>query len=212
MHMIKDMPKHSDHQELPPYLRRRVVFELTLEELPLLEQAEREHGTKRLALVRALERLSGSGELEQRLRAAEAEAARLGRKLEEEQQQKQAGEKGRAKLARELEKAKKSASETSKGASAAERRSARELEELEAALEERELEIAALDVELAELREQVFEELFCARCGELGLAGWACLEESEGWPLCLPPWLRRSRPRSCDAILLAWLAAQLVAE
>ena len=142
MHMIKDMPKHSDHQELPPYLRRRVVFELTLEELPLLEQAEREHGTKRLALVRALERLSGSGELEQRLRAAEAEAARLGRKLEEEQQQKQAGEKGRAKLARELEKAKKSASETSKGASAAERRSARELEELEAALEERELEIA----------------------------------------------------------------------
>ena len=181
MHMIKDMPKHSDHQELPPYLRRRVVFELTLEELPLLEQAEREHGTKRLALVRALERLSGSGELEQRLRAAEAEAARLGRKLEEEQQQKQAGEKGRAKLARELEKAKKSASETSKGASAAERRSARELEELEAALEERELEIAALDVELAELREQVFEELFCARCGEwVSLGGLAWKKAKDG--------------------------------
>src|SRR5437773_1496953 len=48
MHMITSMAKHTPRQEPPPYLRRRVVFELTPEELPLLEQAELERELGRL--------------------------------------------------------------------------------------------------------------------------------------------------------------------
>jgi hypothetical protein len=60
-----------------PYLRRRVIVELTPQELPLLEEAERRHGTKRQAIVSALEMASRGVELEQELAEAQAELVRL---------------------------------------------------------------------------------------------------------------------------------------
>lgn len=85
--MITYMDTHThthtsaDHADPVPFLRRRIVFELTPGEMPLLEAAERKHGSKRLALVRALEASARLDELETALTAATAENTRLTRQL-----------------------------------------------------------------------------------------------------------------------------------
>jgi hypothetical protein len=162
MHMIIVMAKHEPMPEPPPFLRRRVVFELTVEELPLLDEAEREHGTKRRALVRALEQLRASGVLAAKLEAAEATAAKLKKELAGERKNREASEKQRTKLGAEVKKAKASSTDANRNAEDESRRG----EELEQILAEREQEISALERELAEAEDEILEELFCARCGE----------------------------------------------
>src|ERR1035437_4294590 len=79
MCMIMHVPtkKQTPESAATPYLRRRVIVELTPQELPLLEEAERLHGTKRQAIVSALEMASRGVELEQELAEGQAELTRL---------------------------------------------------------------------------------------------------------------------------------------
>src|SRR4051812_33298866 len=56
------------------FFRRRVVIELTADELPLLDAAQTRHGTKRRALVAALSAEAKLEQLEQALADAERAA------------------------------------------------------------------------------------------------------------------------------------------
>jgi hypothetical protein len=177
IHMIIVMSKHEPTPEFPPYLRRRVVFELTLEELPLLEEAEREHGSKRGALVRALEGLRASRELAARLEAAEVERARLEDELAAERKQRETTEKQQKKLAGDLKKAKQSSSQARSSVSDESRRG----DELERILADRDHEVSALEREIDELESQLLHELFCARCGEwVATADWGWKKATSG--------------------------------
>jgi hypothetical protein len=143
-------------------LRRR--FELTADQLPLLEAAERRHASKRRALIAALEadteieqlRTAAANNTEQTKeketageRRAAAQRTKAVDKLERELKD------ARAKLAardRELTKLQGSAGEV--GDALAEQRDAYAL-----LLEEHERE-------LGDLEERVVDHLFCARCGK----------------------------------------------
>lgn len=142
-----------------PYLRRRVIVELTPAELPLLEEAERLHGTKRQAIVSALEAASQSAELEQQLTEAQAELTRLEAELETLRKEQATGEKGRERLSRDLKKARSEVASARESAGSSVRGSEQRLQALERLLDEREGEIK-------EVEEQVFDRLFCARCGK----------------------------------------------
>jgi hypothetical protein len=141
-----------------PYLRRRVIVELTPAELPFLEEAERRHGTKRQAIVSALEAASHSAALEQELTEAQTERARLKAELEAARTDQAAGEKARERLSRDLKKARGELASARKSSGSSARGSEQRLQALERLLDEREGEIK-------ELEEQVFDKLFCARCG-----------------------------------------------
>ena len=141
-----------------PYLRRRVIVELTPQELPLLEEAERRHGTKRQAIVSALEMASRGVELEQELADAQAALARLEAELETLRTDQAVGEKARERLARELKKARSELTSAKESAGSSARGSEQRLQALERILSGREGEIK-------ELEEQIFDKLFCARCG-----------------------------------------------
>jgi hypothetical protein len=52
---MHEMPGHRGDSTGKGLLRRRVVFELAPEQLPLLEAAQERHGSKRAALIAALE-------------------------------------------------------------------------------------------------------------------------------------------------------------
>jgi hypothetical protein len=141
-----------------PYLRRRVIVELTPAELPLLEEAERRHGTKRQAIVSALEAASQNVEFEQKLTGAQAEAARLEAELKSLRKEQAAGEKARERLARDLKKAKGELAGARESAVSSSRSGDLREQALERLLSESEGEIK-------ELEEQIFDKLFCARCG-----------------------------------------------
>jgi cell division protein FtsB len=141
-----------------PYLRRRVIVELTLAELPLLDEAERRHGTKRQAIVSALEVASHSAELERELAGAQVERARLEAELETLRKEQAAGEKARERLARDLKKAKGELAGARESAGSSSRSGDLREQALERLLSESEGEIK-------ELEEQIFDKLFCARCG-----------------------------------------------
>jgi hypothetical protein len=141
------------------HLRRRVIVELTPAELPLLDEAERRHGTKRQAIVSALEAASQSAKVEQELAEAQAEVVRLKAELETLREDQAAGEKARERLARDLKKARSELTSTRESAGSSARGSEQRLQALERLLDEREGEIKGLE-------EQVFDKLFCARCGK----------------------------------------------
>ena len=141
-----------------PYLRRRVIVELTPEELPLLEEAERRHGTKRQAIVSALEVASRGVELEQELTGAQAEVARLKEELKTLRKEQADSEKARERLARELKKARGELASVKESAGSSSRKSDLRAQGLERLLSDREGEIK-------ELEEQIFDRFFCCRCG-----------------------------------------------
>lgn len=159
----------------PEPLRRRVIFELRLEELPLLQAAERRHGTKRAALVKALEAENECEALANRLAEGEARIAELEQALSAEQ-----GRAGAAASEREKEqertkavlaKAEKELSRERAGAKERSRSADREQQEAYARLEE----------ELAELERLAIDELYCARCNRwVEPSGWAWKKGKEG--------------------------------
>jgi hypothetical protein len=140
-----------------PYLRRRVIVELTPAELPLLEEAERRHGTKRQAIVSALEAASRSADLEQELAGAQAELERFKAELKTLRADQAAGEKARERLSRDLKKARSELAGVKESAGSSARSSDRKVQTLEQLLNEREREIRRLE-------EQIFDKLFCGRC------------------------------------------------
>ncbi len=148
-------------------LRRRVIVELTVEELPLLEAARMQHGTTRRAVLEALRSAGEVEDLRARLARAEtqtkASRARRADKENEERTQPAAERKRIAELEREVKRADDAlaaaAAEQGKAQDCAERLES-DLEELAQALEERGTEIDAL-------HERAVDELYCARCEQL---------------------------------------------
>jgi hypothetical protein len=147
-------------------LRRRVIFELDPEQLPLLEAVRQRHSSTRAALIASLEAEAQVAELRERAEAAEKraqkaeqeKAARTGKRQKEEATARQlkgavaeAKERERA-LSAELKRAREEHAEV-------ETKARREEADYEEALEE-------LQEELAELRERAVDWLFCARCGQ----------------------------------------------
>jgi hypothetical protein len=153
------------------FFRRRVVIELTADELPLLDAAQARHGTKRRALVAALSAEARIEQLEQALAEAEraAVAAEKGAG-----RAKHATAAANAKLERELGAAQeliaKQQADLDRAAAAATQagdRSDQRLRDLEAELEARETELAELD-------DYVVDDLYCGRCGKWADASeWA---------------------------------------
>jgi myosin heavy subunit len=155
MHVARKIP--TPEPTGTPYLRRRVIVELTPQELPLLEEAERRHGTKRQAIVSALEAASQSAELERELAGAQAEAVQLEEELKTLRKDRAVGEKVSERLTRELKKVRGELASARDSAGSSSRKSEQRLEGLERLLSEREREIRKLE-------EQIFDKLFCGRC------------------------------------------------
>jgi hypothetical protein len=159
-------------------LRRRIVLELTVEELPLMEAAETRHGSKRAALLAALAGLARAEELERDL--AEAKDL-LAVQAEQGERATHAAGRDAAKLARELKSAQgalaRAEHELAEALAAGERstrETAEDREEYEASIEER-------DEEIAELATRAFDHLFCARCGNwVGPGEWAQTSAKDG--------------------------------
>jgi hypothetical protein len=156
-------------------LRRRVIFELRPSELPLLAAAERRHGTKRAALVVALEAEGRREALERTLAEAQAQVERLERELAAEQA-------AHAKAAKALESAASSSRTRAKKEAAAQageweqrsRQAAKEIRTLERLVVERTQALEALEAEQ-------ITHLFCARCGVwTDEREWSWEEDGEG--------------------------------
>jgi DNA repair exonuclease SbcCD ATPase subunit len=149
--------------------RRRVILELTVEELPLLDAARERHGTIRQGVLKALRAAGELEGLQAQLAKAEAEVARAGRaEGAGSANVRQALERERktiAKLERDLRKANEAlgARERDAATSGQAQRAEKlegELERVEQALEDREAEIELL-------QERAVDELYCARCNQL---------------------------------------------
>lgn len=115
-----------------------MIVELTLSELPLLEQAERLHGTKRQAIVSALEVASRGSDLERRLAEAQKELVGLGTELASVRTDQAAGETAHERLNRDLEKARDALASAQNSAASSSKESGYRLQELDRLLYERE--------------------------------------------------------------------------
>lgn len=157
--------------------RRRVVFELTAEELPLLVAAERRHGSKRAGIIAGLGAIADADELE----------ARLAETLDELGALREAGRERetKAKDIAELRRALVTATE----ALAESRRQREEAAGAANALKERlrlleegiEAEREDLYAEMDELRAERPRDLFCARCERWAPEDeWAWQRHQEG--------------------------------
>ncbi len=159
-------------------LRRRIVLELTVEELPLMDAAEARHGSKRAALLAALTSLARTEELELELAkakdllAAQAEQGEramhaAGRDAVKLTRELKAAQGALARVERELAEARASGERST-------RESAEEREEYDASIEER-------DEEITDLATRAFDHLFCARCGSwVGPQEWAQAPAKDG--------------------------------
>ena len=159
----------STHQkpgisQAPPGFRRRVIFELTIEELPLLDQAQARHGTKRQALLAALHADQRIQELEAAATQANQAAQTAQAKVSKTQGQ---GQKSEAKLRSELTAAQKTLAARErelaavKDQAASRRRAGQDAEAEQRALEQA---IEERDELIDELSDRAADQLFCARC------------------------------------------------
>jgi DNA repair exonuclease SbcCD ATPase subunit len=158
--------------------RRRVVFELTSEQLPLLEAAEDRHGSKRSALVAALEAEERIGELETTLAKVEAELDTSAKRTKRAQ----AGDdKERAQLERTLKDAEAKLVRLEAELVRAHGEGSQTRNEHARAQDELLETIEAYDEQIAELEERAVDSLYCARCGKWAPAAeWAWQDEQRG--------------------------------
>ncbi len=159
--------------QAPPGFRRRVIFELTIEELPLLDQAQARHGTKRQALLAALHADQHVQELEAAATQANRAAETAQAKASKTQGQ---GQKSEAKLRSELAAAEKALAArerelagVKKDQAAGHRRAGQDAEAEQRALEQA---IEERDELIDELSDRAADQLFCARCDT-----WATAEQ-----------------------------------
>jgi hypothetical protein len=145
-------------------LRRRIVFELEEDQLPLLEAAEARHGSKRAALLAALAAEPEAADLRERAERAEAEVARKERGAEKAKKGKAEGE---AKLQRELDAAKRKLAKAEKAGADGDAELRQQIDDLGERL-------ADAEEELADLRPSAVDWLPCNRCGK-----WAAPEDWE---------------------------------
>jgi hypothetical protein len=167
-----DKARHSPAESpVDRLFRRRVVIELTAQELPLLDAAQARHGTKRRALVAALSAEARIEQLEHALADAERTATAAEKSTARD---KQTTGKADAKLERELAAANKliakqqaALDRAAADATQAGHRSDQHQRDLEADLEARESELADLDA-------YVVDDLYCGRCGKwVDASEWA---------------------------------------
>jgi hypothetical protein len=178
MSMHKDSPAEPGTSPASRLLRRRIVFELTEQQLPLLEAAEARHGSKRAALLASLEADARLAAVEHELAAAERALAQRQATATRESGQ---SDKAKARLERELKQAraalKKAEADVASAradASDVERDHAQERDELYEAIETQQERIA-------DLAERAFDSLYCARCGKWARADeWAWADARNG--------------------------------
>jgi hypothetical protein len=160
------------------HFRRRVVLELTADELPLLEAAQARHGTKRGALIAGLSAEARIEELERALADAER-AARARAKGSE--RDKQATAKAEARLERDLAAARKVIAKHQADLEAAQARAAQAVDDGEEQRLSLEEQLEAREVEIAELERYAVDELYCGRCDRwVAQSGWAWRSTEEG--------------------------------
>jgi hypothetical protein len=145
-------------------MRRRVVFELSADQLPLLEAAEARHGSKRAALIAALDAEARVEELERAASQAQEQAAKTQRKSKRDDgaqakqlAKAQAALKTAERTAADAEQRLKQASDQAAEQTAGHQASHAELRDALAARDER------ID-DLKEQAERAFDALFCGRC------------------------------------------------
>lgn len=171
-------PPSPGHSVPRGSLRRRVVFELEEGQLPLLEQAEARHGSKRAALLAALAAEGTVAELAERTERAEAELARRARGAERAKKGRAEGE---AKLKRELDAAKKKLAKAEDALSKAHQAGAEGEAELRREVQELSERLAESEAEITELSSRAVDWLFCQRCGRwIGPEEWEWGEFEEG--------------------------------
>ncbi len=154
----------------PSRLRRRVVFELSQQELPLLDAAEARHGTKRAGIVAALAAAAGAAEREARLaeverRLAAATAAARDRTGEE---------KRRDASGRELAEARQALAEAERQREAGLEALSQLKHRLARQTARAESENDVLGEEIERLQDERVSALYCARCESWAPEGeWA---------------------------------------
>jgi len=145
-------------------LRRRVIIELTQQELPLLAAAEHRHGTKRAAIVAALQAAAEAAELTPRLAEVERErdeALEAARQLAKSR----AGEgKAQTQLLRERDQARAALAEAEREREEALAAVARLERRLAQAEDGAEADCQAFTQENDALRARLPDALYCARC------------------------------------------------
>jgi hypothetical protein len=144
--------------------RRRVVFELTVDQLPLLDAAEARHGSKRQALLAALQAETRVEQLEQEVVAAQAALAKRERaaaspaKSDAKLAPEHVAARDELRQARaELKRLRAQLDRAEGEAGNAQALAAADRDEYEEAL-------AARDEEIADLAERAVDRLFCGRC------------------------------------------------
>src|SRR2546423_1205079 len=142
-------------------LKRRVVFELTEDQLPALAAAEGRHGTKRAALLAALEAEASVVELAERAEKAEAALLKAERATTAAATK---GGKATEKLRRELAAAKERLGESQADQAQARHQATASAKDLQAELEDLRDTLDERNVEVADLRERAVDWLFCGRC------------------------------------------------
>jgi hypothetical protein len=165
----------AEDRPIPALLRRRIVFELTPDQLPLLEAAEGRHGSKRGAIIAALRAEAEIDGLRQALARAEraAEAAPTVPKPKRDP--------AAAKQRRELEQVTAKLREREDEL----RSLRRELRSANDALGEERVAYDGLaeqhERNIADLEERAVDHLFCARCGAwVPPSEWAWTRAEDG--------------------------------
>jgi hypothetical protein len=163
MSMHEESPAEPGTSPASRLLRRRVVFELTEQQLPLLHAAEARHGSKRAALLAALEAETRLDAVEKELTAAQRALTKTNAAVTRESGR---DDKAKARLERELKQARAALKQAEADlasarddASSADRDHADERDELYEAID-------AQQERIADLEERAVDSLYCARCGK----------------------------------------------
>lgn len=155
-------------------LRRRVIFELDPEQLPLLDAVRERHSSTRAALIAALEAEGELTELRERLEQAEQRAEKAEKEKAARAAKRQKDDGAAKRLTEQLAGAKGRAADLE--AELKEARGQHALAKSEARREEEGYEevLAELKDEVAELKEREVDWLYCARCRQwVPPKGWA---------------------------------------
>jgi hypothetical protein len=154
------MSPQTSPQAEPSRLRRRVIVELTPEELPLLEDAERRHGGKRAAMLAGLraeaEALAGD--------ARDAEAGE--KKARAAAKRADSAAQAHAALLAECASLKASLARRTRERDAATAETQRLETNAQAAFREAQDQYAAFFEDIAALEDRLPASLYCARCEE----------------------------------------------
>ena len=162
-------------------LCRRVVFELTADEVPLLAAAERRHGTKRAGILAALTALAEADTHEARLAEVTRERDEALAAVNQASKERASDGKGRDRLRRErgealaaLTRAEHERDRARAGVELAERRLTQRDESAEA-------NDQALRQKIEELEARLPDGLYCARCERWAPEGeWAWQTDETG--------------------------------